>query len=330
MRLKLLIVCSVLAAGASSLMGQSPNGRTGTLVVLNKSVATATFIDVASGETLATLPTGRGPHELAITRDGRWAVSTDYSGGNSLTVFDVQNLSVERTIDLGSYPRPHGAFFLPGDSIMAITSEASQNVALINPFRGEIVSVIATGAGGSHMVAVTGDGATLYTGNMQAATVSELDVATARRTRTFAVPGTPEAITASRDGTEVWVGSNAEGLVSVVETESGNVSSQLSGFEWPYRILIVEDRDLVVIPDMGRHVVRFVDYVDRTDIETLPFPGEGPQGVALTPDHGTVFLSLSSSGEIAVIDLTTRRVVRRIDSGPSPDGIGWSPLVLRR
>jgi len=205
MRLKHLIVCSVLAAGASSLMGQSPNGRTGTLVVLNKSVATATFIDVASGETLATLPTGRGPHELAITRDGRWAVSTNYSGGNSLTVFDVQNLSVERTIDLGSYPRPHGAFFLPGDSIMAITSEASQNVALVNPFRGEIVSVIATGAGGSHMVAVTGDGATLYTGNMQAATVSELDVATARRTRTFAVPGTPEAITVSRDGTEVWV-----------------------------------------------------------------------------------------------------------------------------
>ena len=139
-------------------------------------------------------------------------------------------------------------------------------------------------------------------GNMQAATVSQLDVATAQRTGTFSVPGTPEAITVSRDGTEVWVGSNDEGLVSVVETESGDVSSPLSGFEWPYRILIVEDRDLVVIPEMGRHVVRFVDYSDRTDIETLGFPGEGPQGVALTRDQGTVFLSLSRSGEIAVID----------------------------
>ena len=293
MRLEFLILGSVLAAGGAPLMGQSPDGRTGTLVVLNKSIATATFIDVASGETIATLPTGRGPHELAITSDGRWAVSTDYSGGNSLTVFDVQELSVARTIDLGSYPRPHGAFFLPGDSLMAITSEASQNVVLVNPFRGEIVEVIATGAGGSHMVAVTGDGATLYTGNMQASTVSQLDVATARSTRTFAVPGTPEAITVSADGSEVWVGSNDDGLVSIVETETGDVSSPLSGFEWPYRILIVEDRDLVVIPDMGRHVVRFVDYSDRTDIETLALPGEGPQGVALTPDQGTVFLALS-------------------------------------
>jgi len=200
----------------------------------------------------------------------------------------------------------------------------------VNPLSGEIVSAIATGAGGSHMVAVTGDGATLYTSNMQAATVSELDVATGRRTRAFAVPGTPEALTVSRDGTEVWVGSNDEGLVSVVETASGDVTSRLSGFEWPYRILIVEDRDLVVIPDMGRHVVRFVDYSDRTDIETLSLPGEGPQGVALTPDQGTVFLSLSRSAEIAVIDLATRRIVRRMDSGPTPDGIGWSPLVLRR
>ena len=136
--------------------------------------------------------------------------------------------------------------------------------------------------------------------------------------------------TCRRHGRYVWVGSNDEGLVSVVETESGDVSSRLSGFEWPYRILIVEDRDLVVIPDMGRHVVRFVDYSDRTDIETLPLPGEGPQGVALTPDQGTVFLSLSRSAEIAVIDLATRRIVRRIDAGPTPDGIGWSPLVLRR
>ena len=149
MRMKPLIFCSLLAAGASPVTGQSPDGQTGTLVVLNKSVATATFIDVASGETLATLPTGQGPHELAITSDGRWAVSTDYGGGNSLTVFDVQNLRVERTIELASYPRPHGAFFLPGDSVLAITSEASRNVVLVNPFRGEIVDVIATGAGGS-------------------------------------------------------------------------------------------------------------------------------------------------------------------------------------
>ena len=101
-----LVVLCLIAAAPCALSGQGRQASTGTLVVLNKSAATATFIDVGSGETVATLPTGQGPHELAMTGDGRWAVSTDYSGGNSLTVIDVREVRVVRTIDLSRYSRP--------------------------------------------------------------------------------------------------------------------------------------------------------------------------------------------------------------------------------
>lgn len=321
---------TVAAGCASPGSAQSTEGQTGTLVVLNKEVATATFIDVQSGETVATLPTGTGPHELVMTQDGRWAVSTDYAGGNSLTVFDVAEPSVVRTVDLSAYPRPHGAFFLPGDSILAVTSEASQNVVLVQPFRGEVLGAIATNAAGSHMVAVTGDGSTLYTGDIGAGTVSRLDVASRRKTAEFAVPAQPEAITVSRDGGQVWVGSNAEGVVSVVRPAAGSVEPALTGFQWPYRIRILEDRGIVVIPDLSLHVVRFVDYATHEEVDRLELPGEGPQGITVTPDGGTLFLSLSASGQVAVIDLDTRRVVRRLEAGRTPDGIGWSPRVTTR
>lgn len=320
----------VVLALTPSVMQAQTDRSTGTLVVLNKGESTATFVDVASGETVATLPTGRGPHELAVTSDGRWAVSTDYGGGNSLTVFDVSGPEIVRTIDLGEYPRPHGAFFLPGDTLVAVTSEASRNVVLVDPFEGEVVSAIPTRAEGSHMVAVTGDGSTLYTGDIGEGTVSRLDVSAASKTRSYPVPSQPEAITVTSNGAEVWVGSNAEGFVSVLDTESGEVDTALDGFEWPYRILIVEEKGLVVIPDLRRNVVRFVDFEERQDIETLELPGEAPQGVAVTPDKETLFLSLSGSGQVAVIDLTSLEVVRRIDVGPTPDGIGWSPLVVER
>lgn len=321
-----LVVLSLIP----SVMQAQTDRSTGTLVVLNKGESEATFVDVASGETVATLPTGRGPHELAVTSDGRWAVSTDYGGGNSLTVFDVSGPEIVRTIDLGEYPRPHGAFFLPGDTLVAVTSEASRNVVLVDPFEGEVVSAIPTRAEGSHMVAVTGDGSTLYTGDIGEGTVSRLDVSSASKTRSYSVPSQPEAITVTSNGAEVWVGSNAEGFVSVLDTESGEVDTALDGFEWPYRILIVEEKGLVVIPDLRRNVVRFVDFEERQDIETLELPGEAPQGVAVTPDKETLFLSLSGSGQVAVIDLTSLEVVRRIDVGPTPDGIGWSPLVVER
>lgn len=319
----------LLCATPDALGAQGTDGTTGTLVVLNKGESTATFVDVASGSVIATLPTGQGPHELAMTSDGRRAVSTDYGGGNSLTVFDIEGPRVVRTIDLSEYPRPHGASFLPGDSILAVTSEATRTVVLVAPFRGAIVAAIPTGADGSHMVAVTGDGSTLYTGDIGDGTVSRLDVTSREKVRSYGVPAQPEAITVNEAGTEVWVGSNAEGFVSIVDTESGEVDSALSGFGWPYRILIVEERDLVVIPDLRRHVVRFVDYDARADIEALELPGDGPQGVALTGDRGTLFLSLSQAGQVAVIDLETLQLVRRIDVGSTPDGVGWSPLVLR-
>jgi DNA-binding beta-propeller fold protein YncE len=327
--LLMIAALAALAVSGSLLEAQSDQHRSGTLVVLNKGEATATFVDVASGDVVATLPTGAGPHELAMTSDGRWAVSTDYNDGNSLTVFDVTNARVERTIDLARYPRPHGAFFLPGDSLVAVTSEAGRSVVLVAPLRGEIVGSIPTGAGGSHMVAVTGDGGTLFTGDMSEGTVSRLDVASRTKTRSYPVPAQPEAITVDAAGAEVWVGSNAEGFVSVLDTESGDITAQLEGFSWPYRILIVEEHDLVVVPDLRLEVVRFFDRATHEEIGRLELPGEGPQGVALTHDRSALFLSLSRSGQVAVIDLTTRTIIRRIAAGPTPDGIGWSPVELR-
>ena len=43
----------------------------GTLVVLNKAARTASLIDLATKKSVATIPTGDGPHEVAVSPDGR-------------------------------------------------------------------------------------------------------------------------------------------------------------------------------------------------------------------------------------------------------------------
>src|SRR3982750_1677015 len=81
---------------------------TGTVIVTNKTPSTATVIDVASGRTLATIPTGAGPHEIVVSSDGLTAVVSDYSGpppGRTLTVIDLAAMKVVRTIDMGIHPR---------------------------------------------------------------------------------------------------------------------------------------------------------------------------------------------------------------------------------
>ncbi len=328
-RLLLSFVLGVVFA----LMGSPGTARaqSGTLVVVNKAASTASIIDVASGQTRAILPTGRGPHEVAITRDGGTAVVTDYGdreGNNTLTVIDVPGLLVERTIDLGAYRRPHGIAFLPGDSLVAVTSETAQTVVLVRVADGSIVKTLSTGQGGSHMLAVTGDGRTIFTGNIRDGTVSQLDVASGKRTRLFQTPPEPEAITVTADGREVWVGSNSEGTVSVVDVATGRVDTPLDGFQWPYRILITPDDRHVLIPDLRAHELRIVDRASRAVVDVMQLDGAGPQGITLSHDGRTIYHAMSLEDRIAVIDLATRKVLRTIDTGRGPDGVAYTDQVI--
>ena len=322
-------LCIALACGLASTGNAQVQGLTGTLIVTNKSPGTATIVDVATGQALATLPTGNGPHEVVLSRDGRVAVVTDYGTGNAptLTVIDVPGKRVARTISLGQYTAPHGIAFLPGDSLVAVTSERTNHVVIVAVASGEIRKAIPTNHRGSHMVGVTGDGRRAWTGDMGDHTVSELDVASGIHLRSIPVPNQPEAINVTPDGLEVWVGSNATGKVSVVDAASGTVTTVAEGVSWPYRVLFSPDGKTVVIPDLRNNEVRFLDRATRRELSRLSVPGAGPQGVTMTPDGRYLLESLSQQARIMVVDMRTRQVVGHIPAGQTPDGIAYTPNV---
>ncbi len=331
-RTRVAIAAGLLLLVPASATVAQVEGLTGTLIVTNKAIATATILDVASGRTLATLPTGAGPHEIALSASGNIAVITDYGAGrtpgHTLTVIDVPGLRVARTVELGRYARPHGIAFLAGDTLVAVTSEASRMVVLVNVATGVVVKAIDTTQDGSHMLAVTGDGARIYTGNITDNTVSALDVATGRTVRLFHVPAQPEAINVTADGREVWVGSNATGLVSVVDTGTGEVRTAGENFGWPYRILFSPDERTVLVPDLRRNELRFFDRADLRELGNVPFGGAGPQGISVSPDGRFAFLSLSTLGKVAILDLPARRVAGELATGETPDGVVYTTRVF--
>ena len=303
-------------------------GLSGTLVVTNKQPSTATIVDVASGRTLATLPTGTNPHEIVLSSDGARAVVTDYGGPRrTLTVIDVVGLKVERTVDLGEHRAPHGIAFLPGDRLVAVTCEQTRTVAIVDVVEGAVRHGISTDADGSHMVGVTADGARGYTGNMRSHTVSELDLKTHRVVKAFPVPPVPEAINVTPDGREVWIGSNQTGQVSVLVPATGVVTTAAEGLKWPYRMLFTPDARQVIVPDPTLGEVRFIDRAARKEIGRIALPG-APQGVTITPDGRYVFQSLSAETRVAVIAPATRTVVGHLSVGASPDGVAYTTRVI--
>lgn len=321
-----LLLTSAMAVGTVG-SAQVP-GLTGTLVVTNKKPSTATIVDVASGKTLAALPTGPTPHEVVLSSDGALAVITDYGGQRrTLTVIDVPKMEVARTIDLGEHRAPHGIVFLPGDRLVAVTCEQTRSVVIVDVVEGVVRHAISTEAAGSHMIGVTGDGARGYTGNMGDHTVSELDLRAHRLVRSFPVPPVPEAINVTPDGKEVWVGSNKAGEVSVLEPATGRVTKAAEGLKWPYRMLFTPDGRWVIVPDPTLNEVRFIDRAARREVGKLDLPG-APQGVTITPDGRHVFQSLSADARVAIIDPIRRVVMGHLNVGPTPDGVAYTTRVV--
>lgn len=321
-----LVLCCLGFAGAGK--AQVP-GVGGTLVVVNKGASTATIIDVASGRNLATLSTGNGPHEVAMSTDGRLAVVTNYeSSAPSLTVIDVAGLTVQKVISLGRHGRPHGIAFLPGNEIVAVTTEQSGHVLLVDITDGSIQQELPTNGRVSHMLAIPSSATHIFTTDIRDGTVTEITLSEGGPTRKFEVPSAPEAIGIRPDGSEVWVGSNNTGLISVIDLATGDVETAQVGFSFPYRVMFSPNGRTAIIPDLNSGEVRFVDADSRDELGALNFPGAGPEGVTFTADGSTAFLALSDKDQVVVIDVAARRVLGRLESVGRPDGVAHSPLTL--
>jgi YVTN family beta-propeller protein len=305
------------------------------LVAGNKPVNTVTLVDLASGTTLATLPTGLGPHEAAASRNGQWAVVTDYgtaaAPGSTLTLVDLSTRTVASKIDLGRYRRPHGVQFLPGDSLVAVSVEADSGVVVVHVASGTTRRFLRTDQRGSHMVTVRADGTLGYTSNIGSNSITELNFVTGV-TRSLTVAAQPEGIGVRPDGREVWAGSNTDGTITVVDVAAWRVSATIQVGERPYRVSFTPDGRLAIASLTASSRVRIYDAATRAEVATVAIAGQSeasalarggaqPVGIAYSSDSRFAYVACQGINAVAVIDLRERRVVRTIPVGPGPDAV---------
>jgi len=333
-----LLALAALGAGA-------PETPRGTIVASNMRDNTATVIDAASATVLATLPTGEAPHEVATTHDGKWAVVSNYGTrerpGNSITVIDLARLVVTRTIDLGEYRRPHGMAFFPGDTLLAVTSEVSRAVLLLDFRSGQVIGNVPTSGRASHMLAMSSAGDELFTTNIVDGSISRLDVTKRETKRVIPVAKQVEGIAISPDGKRVWVGSNGDSIVVVVDAEAGRPIDTLRGFGIPYRLALSRDGRTAIVTDPARGEVRVFDAAARRQRLLITIPREGivataevpgspsPEGVTTSPDGRWAFVTLQGRNLVAMIDLRHGSIAAYAPTGSWSDGIGYSTLEIR-
>src|SRR5688500_6652622 len=121
--MRAFIASAALALSAASPAPPPLPAITGTLIVLNKADATASLIDVGTGKVVSTVPTGTGPHDVAVSPAGGLAVIANYGSreapGSTATLLTIRSGDA-KTIEVGR--RPHGVAFV-GPHKAVITTE---------------------------------------------------------------------------------------------------------------------------------------------------------------------------------------------------------------
>ena len=352
--LSCLLVCLVACQTEASDPGHSQvtRGRGaaalsaahGTLIVLNKSTASVSWIDALSGVTLATSPTGAGPHEVAVSPDSATAVVCDYGErqpGSTLTVLDTRTGERLDTISLGGHLRPHGIQF-EDERHLLVTSERSQALLRVDLTLGRVVAELPTEAEASHMLVLSPDRNTAFVANIESGSVSALDLNTGELLSQIPTGRGAEGLDITPDGRELWVGNRAEDTLTILDASTFEVEASLPCAGFPIRIKITPDGahalvscaetgDVAIFDVPGRRLLRRIpmELTAKDDLSERLFGdrfGESPVpiGILITPDGKRAFVANTNVDLVTVLDLETWTVAGRIETGKQPDGLGYT------
>ncbi len=314
---------------ALALMLAAATARADTLLVLNKSDATLAFVDPASLQITGKIATGEGPHEVAVSTDGKTALVANYgtgpNPGTTISIVDVAARKELRRVPLPGLLRPHGVFAI--GSHIYFTVEGSRAVARYDVAGGAIDWISGSGQDGTHMVVVTAGEKKVYTANIGSDSVSVFDLSEAPRRvglKQIAVGKGPEGIDLSPDGSELWVAHRGDGAISIVDPATDKVLRTVTAAtKMANRVKFTRDGKKVLVSDPPSNEIAVFDAATKELLKKVA-TAAGPSGILIAPGGKRAFVACAGAGVVQVLDLETLSITGSISTGNQPDGMAWA------
>ncbi|MCX6365273.1 MAG: hypothetical protein NTX57_00980 [Armatimonadetes bacterium] len=293
-------------------------------------------IERATGKVLRHIPTGgMQPTGVAVTPDGALALVTNSFSG-SVAFLD---LKANKTETLPLRGMPWDVVVTPDGKRAFFSVSQLNQVAVLDISTRKITATLPTGHR-PQALALTPDGSTLVAANLTAGTVSYFDTASLAARGTAKVPSVNlRGVAAFADGRHVFaVGQRAQNE-RPTETPIGIWSNQAfvqapggprNGIENLWLDLMgtdVSDPDSVVLD--AREQLAYVTCSGGDSVNVVPVDGEGvtrtvsdigahPRGLAFTPDKKELWVANLLGNDLAVLDPTTLKILRRVSLGATP------------
>jgi YVTN family beta-propeller protein len=323
----------------------TPSGPQGLIVVANKSDATVSILDAATGRTRATVPVEPGPHEVEILPDGKTAAVSDYgragAPGRMVLFIDLEAGKVASRVDIGEGSRPHGLKALI-DGRLLVTAEGKRELVVVDTKTGKITMRAPTGHDVSHMVAASPDARRAWVTSLKDGLVTVIDLSTGRLVQDVTTGKGAEGVDVSPDGREVWVANRSANTLTIIDAHRLTVAGTIQAGEFPIRVKLTPNGSRAVVSFTGSGDVGVFDVSTRAEIKRIPIGREAvpgaqnrvfrkrfgsspaPVGLLVAPDGKRAWVSATHADVVAVIDLQALRVEDAWIAGREPDGLAGS------
>ncbi len=261
-------------------------------------------------------------------REYAWVTN---GGGNSVTAFDLVNMTTAATIPVGENPTDIAVNLVRNEVYVANTGSGS--VTVIDAVTNKVAATI-----GVHReprsISVDADGARAYVANAGSNNISVIDLAKRREIGAVGLGEAPGVVRVSPDGLTLVVTNRDGGSVSVVDAHQMRVRTVVGGCPQASDEVILPDSSKAFIACTGGHQVMAVGLkrapsqnwagqnpLERTDrLLALLDVGPTPVHLALKPDGGEIFVSNFGSDTISEIATGANEVGGAYVVGANPWG----------
>jgi YVTN family beta-propeller protein len=305
---------------------------TASLVASDPAHKTLTMIDLEHLEVRTVINLDIVPDHMQMSPDGYLVAVGDVSRGSVaiVSLYQRRQLSL-----IDGLSKPYNLTFGAGGSMIYVANRGAGHISVIDVSQGKVINEIPISTASSSRRGADGRnvperGVTNVTGTPNGrfafATTDDDDVLAVVDLDRNAVAKTlplgkrPWRAYATADGRFMMVPNNGDKTVSVVSTTSLETVATVSGVADAVAVNTGWFDSVAFVISRGENKAIVIDLINMKLAGGIALPGSPGPGV-VTPDGKKLYVALSGSNKMAVIDMRYRRLATVIDNvGTQPWG----------
>jgi DNA-binding beta-propeller fold protein YncE len=319
MRNFLCVLAVGLAMSLAAALPMASVAHADNVIVLNSGEATISLVDEATRQVVGTEPTGKEPHHLMATPDGKSLIIAN-SVSNNLMLVDPRTGKPQRWIE--NIEDPYQIGFSPNAKWFVSTGLRLDRLDIYR-YDGQNITIakrLPLAVMPSHM-AFSNDSKIVFVTLQVSGELAAIDLQTQTVLWKMSVGKVPAGLWMTPADKYLLVGMTGADYVAVVDWRNRKVVKTIHTGRGAHNFRSLDDGRHLAVSNRVASTISIIDEDSLTNVGDITGLLPGPDDMELSADRRYLWVTFRFARHVGIIDLTTRKLIQTILVGRSPHGI---------